>query len=344
MREIQIRKEETGQRLDKFLRRFLPGAAPGFLYKMLRKKNILMDGRRASGHELLQEGSRIQIYFSEETIQRFQSVSKPSSPHRAPVLSDKDVVFLNSSMLLINKPAGILTQKAEKNDISLTEMARSWLLEKGYRTEEDDLFYEPGPANRLDRNTSGLVVIPLSLASAQQLSEMFRNRVIHKRYLTLTAGSYSGPARRTAWCTRDSVSRRTEIFLSERKGADRIETICEPLAIQDGRSLLRVTLVTGKTHQIRSHLQACGYPVIGDPKYGDFLPEHARRKKGCFPDTAARTPLKRQFLHAWQLEFPTCEGVLSDLSCRVFTAPLPEDLKKELAACGFDISGRISVI
>ena len=339
MQEILIRKEESGQRLDKFLRRFLPGAVPGFLYKMLRKKNILLDGKKAAGSEILQEGNRIRIYFSDDTIRGFQSSSVQDSPVNALFLADDSVIYRSSSLLLVNKPAGLLTQKAGKNDISLTEMTRSWLEKNGCRTEEDRLLYEPGPANRLDRNTSGLVVIPLCLASAQQISEMFRARTIHKRYLVLTAGSYSGPARRTAWCIRDPKTRKTDIFLHEQKGADRIETICEPLSVQGGRSLLLVTLVTGKTHQIRSHLQALGFPVIGDPKYGNFLTDRVAGNKRIHSDTAPRSSLKRQFLHAWQMEFPSCVGMLSDVSGRVFTAPLPEDLKNELFACGFDIPG-----
>ena len=333
MREIRIREEESGQRLDKFLRRYLPAAGTGFIYKMLRKKNILLDGKKASGSELLREGSVIRIYFSEETMHTFQNVGKPASVHSGRSISDNDIVYADESLMLINKPAGILTQKADPDDTSLNDMVQAWLFEKGYRSNEDRLFYEPGPANRLDRNTSGLVVIPLTLAAARQVSEMFRERTIHKQYLALTAGSYSGPKKQTAWCIRDTRSRKTEILFQERPGSDRIETLCEPIARERGRTLLKVTLVTGKTHQIRAHLQACGFPLIGDPKYGSYISGQTSGVRTS-PETKPFTGLKRQFLHAWQMEFPSCGGALKGVSEHVFTAPLPADLEKELTAGG----------
>ncbi len=338
MREIRIRKEESGQRLDKFLRRFLPGAGTGFIYKMLRKKNILLDGRKAEGREILQEGSLIRIYFSDETLQAFQAPSGSAIGSEKAVLPDDAVVYEDKNLMIINKPAGILTQKASDQDISLTEMVRFRLLEKGVRSEEDRLFYEPGPANRIDRNTSGLVVYPLTLSAARQISQMFRERTIHKRYLTLVAGEYRGPERLTAWCMRNSDLRKTEILFHEQKGADRIETICEPLVTKKNRTLLRVTLVTGRTHQIRSHLQSCGYPVIGDPKYGRYLRDGKQKSRQTEDDPVPATSLRRQFLHAWQMEFPSCGGAAAKVSEGVFTAPLPRDLLNELSACGIRFS------
>ena len=334
MREIRIRKEESGQRLDKFLRRFLPGAGSGFLYKMLRKKNILLNGKKAAGKEILDEGDLVRIYFSDETFRKLQSQPESGKvPQQIPVLPDTAVIFENENLMIVSKPAGILTQKASGEDVSLTEIIQARLLEKGLRTEEDRLYYQPGPANRIDRNTSGLVVFPLTLSAAQQVTEMFRERTVHKRYLTLVAGEYRGPARLTAWCSRDEGNRKTQVFFQKKEGTERIETICEPLVIRTNRTLLRVTLVTGRTHQIRSHLQACGYPVIGDPKYGKYLFDR-RSTETNRPDPEPETSLRRQFLHAWQLEFPSCDGILKSLSGKVFTAPLPADLKKELSACG----------
>lgn len=336
MREIRIRKEESGQRLDKFLRRFLPGAGTGFLYKMLRKKNIVLDGTKATGKEILQEGSLIRIYFSEETIKAFQETADEDRTSRVPALADQDIVFEDENLMIVNKAAGILTQKAQDRDVSLTEMVRARLLRNGARTEEDRLYYEPGPANRIDRNTSGLVVFPLTLASAQQITAMFRERTIHKQYLALVAGVYKGPEKQIAWCTRDSRQRKTEIYFRETEGTDRIETIVRPLVISGNRTLLQVTLVTGRTHQIRSHLQACGYPVVGDPKYGK-LPADGSIQANATADILPATGLHRQFLHAWRLEFPCCEGILKEMSGRVFTAPLPQDLEKELTACGMSL-------
>ena len=110
MREIRIRNEESGQRLDKFLRRYLPGAGSGFLYKMLRKKNIVLDDKKATGKELLKEGDSIRIYFSDDTIRAFQSQASPADETHIPPLPDSQVVYEDDSLLIVNKPAGILTQ------------------------------------------------------------------------------------------------------------------------------------------------------------------------------------------------------------------------------------------
>lgn len=336
MREIRIRNEESGQRLDKFLRRYLPGAGSGFLYKMLRKKNIVLDDKKATGKELLKEGDSIRIYFSDDTIRAFQSQASPADETHIPPLPDSQVVYEDDSLLIVNKPAGILTQKASKQDISLTDMVRSRLFCTGMRKEEDRFYYEPGPANRIDRNTSGIVLFPLTLSAARQISHILRERTIHKQYLALVAGEYRGPEKQTAWCSRDTGNRKTEIYFYPKEGTDRIETHCRPLVIRRGRTLLQVTLVTGRTHQIRSHLQACGYPVIGDPKYGQYLPDEHSASAGK-TDPTPETGLKRQFLHAWRVEFPSCGEVPEGVSGKTFAAALPLDLTKELSACGMQI-------
>lgn len=323
MREITIRKEESGQRLDKFLRRYFPRAGSGFLYKMLRKKNILLDQKKADGKEILQEGSRIQIYFSEETIRTFQelsgngAVSECASSRGMPASQEPDIVYRDGQLLLVNKPAGLLTQKAKSSDFSLTEQIRLYLTRNGLRTEEDRYFYEPGPANRLDRNTSGLVAVPLTLAAARELSAQFHDRTIDKEYLALVCGAFTGVRHLKAWYRREEDTRKSVITFTETEGSKPVELICRPLEQNGDHTLLCVTLLTGKTHQIRSQLAAAGFPIFGDPKYG-----------------TSSSVIRRQFLHAWQLTFPVCREPLVHISGRRFQAPLPDDLLAALQYTG----------
>lgn len=371
MIQITIDTETASQRLDKFLRRYLPEAGSGFLYKQLRKKNITLNGRKASGKELLDEGDVIRIFFSDETLQKFsggkQLPGKKESDgalSKVPVLGSSDILFEDSHVLILNKKAGILSQKASPDDVSLVEMIQAYLAAKGEITEESLRIFRPSVVNRIDRNTSGIVLAAKTLAAARELSECLRNRSVHKYYYALTEGDIQNPARISARLTKDprtnrvtvhdeaavlrtdtvqskgsaarSADSRTSGGIKTRDTGEYIETEYAPaehfqITGPDGRpvvfTLLKVNLITGKTHQIRSHLAFIGHPIIGDVKYGlRNRNEEFRRSFG----------LRRQFLHAAELAFPAMSGVLSDLSGRTFQAPMPDDLRtvlEELRAC-----------
>ena len=319
MREIRIRNEESGQRLDKFLSRYLPEASSGFLYKMLRKKNITVNREKADGNRLLQEGDCVTLFFSEETIARFQDVaSHPDEASAARPLDARQIVHEDAQVLIVNKPAGMLSQRATGKEQTLTEAILAYLEEtRGWDAAQWRL-YKPGPINRLDRNTSGLVVVPLSLAAAQTLAGWFRDRALRKEYLTFVHGRWERESVQKAWLRRAGDERVSRVVFAPEEGAVPIEMHCRLLASSSGKeeaSLLSVDLKTGKTHQIRAHLQALGNPVFGDPKYGTI-------------QTPADRSLHRQALHAWRLTFPQTEGVLAALSGKQVCAPLPDDLDK----------------
>ena len=164
MREIRIGEAEAGQRMDKFLFRCLPGAGKSFLYKMMRKKNIVLNGKKATGSELLKAGDALKIFFSEETLEKF-SAEPAETKH---VLDRRLIVYEDEQMIAVNKPAGMLSQKAVPSDVSLNEYLTGYLCR-----EKDTLAaagrFRPGVCNRLDRNTSGLV-----LARIRRRPESFR--------------------------------------------------------------------------------------------------------------------------------------------------------------------------
>ncbi|MCC6093768.1 MAG: RluA family pseudouridine synthase [Eubacterium sp.] len=375
MIEIHIDSSTASQRLDKFLRRYLPEAGSGFLYKQLRKKNITLNHTRASGSELLRSGDAIQIFFSEETLHKFmgtmdtgqdyhcataqntagsiscekgkgRTVSAAGGPSTGPgrCLCASDILFENTQVLVLNKRAGILSQKADPDDYSLVEMLQAYLWKKGELSEERLRLYRPSVVNRLDRNTSGIILAAKTLAAAQMLSGCLRNRSVHKYYLALTEGRVQKPAHISAWLSKDPKTNRVIVRDScpgqQSVTFSRIETEYIPeecFAIRDSSgqiaefTLLRVNLITGKTHQIRSHLAFIGHPIIGDVKYG------RRTRNEEFRRTCG---LRRQFLHASEVVFPEMGGVLSDLSGRTFHAPLPGDLQKTLEALRHDSAGQ----
>ena len=315
MREITISGKEAGQRLDKFLFRYLPGAGKSFLYKQLRKKNIVLNRKKAEGKELLQQGDHVAIYFSEETLEKFQGLQKESS---GPALDPSAVLYEDEDVLVINKPAGMLSQKAAEQDVSLVEYLRGYLLRSGACREEDFLLYRPGVCNRLDRNTSGLVLCGKNLQAAQQLTALIRDRAVGKYYLALVKGEVKASFRISGWLRKDTAANRVTVSREPAEGAARIETACRPLAEGEGCTLLEVELITGRTHQIRAQLAALGHPLAGDPAYGD---------PGWNKVCRASYGLRRQFLHAARMEFPAGSGVPEGCAGRSFRAPLPEDLQ-----------------
>lgn len=317
MRELKITKNEENQRLDKYLNRYLKTAGTGFLYKMMRKKNILLNGKKPKGGELLKEGDEIRLYLAEETIRNFQGGGE--RPGDFPVSKKLKILYEDSQIAVLDKPAGMLSQKAEPGDISANEYFLGHLLTEGGFAPEDFLKYRPGVCNRLDRNTSGLLLAAKTLPAAQQAAGLLRSGELEKYYWTIVCGSVRARAHVRAYLKKDERTNRVRVEQAPFEGGGLIETAYEPLAGNGRATLLRVHLITGKTHQIRSHLAWLGHPVIGDAKYG--RPEENRRYREAYG-------LRHQLLHAEELRFPRLGGALAQLSEKSFEAPLPPVFEK----------------
>lgn len=320
MRDLTIGKNEAGQRMDKYLKKYFPEAGSGFLYKMLRKKNILLNEKKADGKEILKQGDSIRLYLAEDTIEKFRGTNKETE--KLEHLTSKvslDVIYEDEHVAMIQKPAGMLSQKAKPTDESLVEYFQKYLLETGKITKQELETFHPAPCNRLDRNTSGLVLCGKTLAGLQALSEALKMRTMKKYYLAFVRGRVTAPGQEKAWLLKDQKTNRVTVKKEELPGASVIETAWEPIWENGKETLLKVELITGKSHQIRCHLASLGHPLAGDPKYGN--PDWNRQLQQEYG-------LKRQFLHAWCVEFPEMEGVLKPLSGNRYEAALPQDLKR----------------
>lgn len=335
MKEIYISEKEAGQRLDKLLGKYLNTAPKSFLYKMLRKKNITLNGKKAAGNEKLCTGDRIKFFLSEETLSKFSNTQIQYTEGKLNILyEDKDVLF-------INKPVGMLSQKAKPQDESLVEHIVTYLLKSGQLKEEELLTFRPSICNRLDRNTSGIIAAGKTLAALQQLNAGFKKRTIQKQYLCLVKGQITASAHIRGVLVKDRTHNKVTILpfkIDEaqtdvyRKEEVYIETEYQPIATADDSTLLKVHLITGKTHQIRAHLASIGHPLIGDYKYGEYrLNEQYKKEFGC----------QSQLLHAYQLIMPECKGELRHLSGMKITAPLPSLFEKVLRAKGVNTDGDV---
>ena len=315
MRELTVKAGESGQRLDKYLAKYLKEAPKSFLYKMLRKKNITLNGRKADGSEKLQAEDCVRLFLAEETLEKFMGTQ--TEAHTCSL----DVIYEDDHVLFINKPVGMLSQKADKKDISLVEYLTGYLLEKGALTREDLLTFHPSVCNRLDRNTSGIVAAGKTMAGLQTLSGAFKDRSLHKYYLALAAGRVEHPSYIKGYLWKNERTNKVTVTREPKKDALPIETRMRPLSYSGTGdcTLLEVELLTGRTHQIRSHLASIGHPIIGDAKYGSREVNEAYRKK---------YRVTSQLLHAWRIEMPSFEGELSYLSGLKLTAELPALFKK----------------
>lgn len=296
MRQIEINTNQSGQRFDKFLQKYMREATKSFIYKMLRKKNITLNGKKAQGNEKLEPGDKVVLFFSEETLEKFcggQPRKKEGKKAAFPIL------YEDEQILLINKPAGLLSQKAKPEDVSLVELVQQYVgCEPGF---------SPGICNRLDRNTSGIVVAGKTLPALQKMSELFRTREVEKYYLTIVKGSMTETKEVEGYLLKDAKTNKVTVYREEKKGSSYIRTGYEPLVTTREMTLLRVHLMTGKPHQIRSHLSSLGHPVLGDAKYGGAHPQ-----------------IKYQLLHAYELHFPKLGKPFEKISGKCFTATIPQ--------------------
>lgn len=313
MQQYQIRENEAGQRLDKYLKKLLNQAPGSFLYKMLRKKNIVLNEKKADGSEKLKSGDTVTLFLSQETMEKFQKPleQKKRSAAKYP-LTKLEILYESQDFLVINKPAGMLSQKAKPEDISANEYIIGYLIDTKAITREDLATFSPSVVNRLDRNTPGILVAGKTLKGLQQMSLMLKQRELGKYYGCLAAGEIREEHTLHGWLKKDDRTNRVMITEKEETGSAPICTILHPQQIFSGFTLLEVQLVTGRSHQIRAHLAAMGHPIVGDPKYGD--PDINRRFR-------ERCRIHSQLLYACRMELP---------DHTVVKAPLPDSFRRAM--------------
>ena len=323
MRQIEITSGQSGQRLDKFLRKYMKEAPGSFVYKMLRKKNITLNDKKADGSEKLQTGDILRLFLAEDTLAGFGAGGGSDKDKE---LLDKSwaayhrfgklqVLYEASHVLLLNKPAGILSQKASPHDLSLNEWLIGYLLARKKMTEESLVTFHPSVCNRLDRNTSGIVICGKSLYGSQQMTRMLKDRTLHKYYLLYVEGRMDEGGTVRGYLYKDTASNTVSVSRTPLPGSAEIVTAYRPLAAGREETLVEAELITGKTHQIRAHLASVGFPLTGDQKYGDAA-KNRRRKE--------QYGISHQLLHAYRIVFPQMEGELSVLSGMEIEAPVPK--------------------
>lgn len=320
MIRVEIGKNEQNQRLDKFLRKYLENAPLSFIYKAIRK-DVKVNGKRAKEDTMLQLGDEVTLYIKDEEIEKFQR--KVDTGRRAK--RQFKVAYEDENLLVVEKPFGLLTHgdKTEKKN-HLANQVVDYLIENGAYNPRLEKTFTPAPVNRLDRNTTGLVLFGKTGPALQQLNQMIREKdKVSKYYMTIVCGNLKKDLYLRDKMVKDRENNKVSVLPMSGDGLE-METVVHPLQQGKGYTLVRVEIITGRTHQIRAHLAKAGHPVIGDVKYGDRRVNRVVRE---------RFGLNTQLLHAYQLEFQNCSGALMYMNGKVITAELPEDfarIKEEL--------------
>ena len=352
-----VSTREEGQRLDKYLHKILPEAGNGFLCKMLRKKSITLNDKKADAGDKICSGDVLKIYFSDDTLSKYMNGSNDdncskngnrnsngncnSNGNRSNTdngagsrlkeeclsyrncykkFKDKiDILFEDEDIVAADKPAGILSQKAEKTDVSVNEWLIGYMLESGEMDEDELSLFRPSVCNRLDRNTSGIILCGKTITGEQILSEMLRERTLDKYYLAAVTGRIDKPQEIKGYLSKNHRTNKvviTQTHDNESADSDEIHTYYRPLSYDKGNdaTIIEVKLITGKTHQIRAHLSSVGHPLIGDVKYGN------EKRNRSFRD---RYGIRSQMLHCRRVEFPEDER-LKEASKVVILSPVPQ--------------------
>lgn len=312
MVKITITENEAEQRLDRFLRKYLKKASLSFIYRLIRK-DIKLNGKKAKEDTVLHSGDQLIVYISEEELMKLSDERRKNSAKK-----QFKVIYEDNDVLIVDKPRGLLTHgdSFEKKN-TLANQVCGYLQEKGEYNPSREKTFTPSPVNRLDRNTTGLVIFGKNAAALRNMTKALRERNgIEKYYMTIVCGRLE-----------------KEMFLDERLEKDRSRNISgitsgnagkeaftyvRPLVTGRDFSLAEVRIFTGRTHQIRAHLAHAGFPLAGDAKYGSAGINMHLKKRG----------ITTQLLHAFKLRFSESMDELGALKGKTVTSPLPAEFSR----------------
>ena len=262
---VIVTKNDAGQRLDKFLTKTYRNLPMALLYKAIRKKDIRLNGKRCEASSRLKEGDEIYLFLPDDALE----IAPPAYEfmHASKQL---DIVYEDEHVLLLNKKAGLLVHPDDREFAdTLIFRVQRYLYEKGEYDPADEQSFAPALVNRIDRNTSGIVIAAKTAAALRILNEKLKNREIQKYYLCIVHGSLAKKEDTLeAYLEKNEAQNRVYISDTQKQGARTIRTRYRVLEEKNGFSLLEIHLLTGRTHQIRAHLASIGHPLLGDGKYG----------------------------------------------------------------------------
>jgi 23S rRNA pseudouridine955/2504/2580 synthase len=312
--KIEIGPNEAGQRLDKFLRKLLKDVPLSAIFKALRKKDIRVNSKKQNEKYFLEEGDIVEIKYiqsnKEDKTEKFIKVD----PKRI------KITYEDENMLIVEKWPDVLvhSDNKESQEPNLTDYVLSYLNDKGDYIPENELTFTPAACNRLDRNTSGMVIFGKSFDGLKCINEAIREDEIRKYYYTLAKGKIRDGLYE-AYILKNPDTNVSKIYDTEVKDSKKIAMEISTVETNGAYSLIDINLITGRSHQIRAHLAHLGNPIIGDNKYGD-------KKLNSFFEN--KYGLNYQYLYAYKLNFRQINGKLDYLRNKTIAVALPPIFKK----------------
>ncbi|MCF2670295.1 MAG: RluA family pseudouridine synthase [Butyricicoccus sp.] len=306
MKEYHITKNDSGQRLNKFLEKAVPRLPGGLMHKYVRLKRIKVNGKRTEPAYRLCEGDLLQLYINDTF---FESPSLQEAWEKISV-PDLHVLYEDDNILLADKRPGMVVHADERGDENtLIANIQAYLRQSGQWDPADAASFTPALCNRIDRNTGGIVIAAKTAEALRIMNDKIKNHELSKRYLCVVHGVPQPPkAKLTHYLRRDEQRKQVEVFSHPAPGAKTAQLIYRVLTSRNGLSLVECTLLTGRTHQIRAQMAAVGHPLLGDGKYG------TNAKNKPYGETS-------QLLYSYKLtfDFQSDSGVLAPLNGKTFT-------------------------
>lgn len=316
MKKIQITENDANQRIDKYIKKLLVNAPTNFIYKMFRKKDIKVNGKKVNEKYILKNNDVVEMFLYEDKFKEFTATKDIYN-----VKKTFKVLYEDNHVLIVYKPAGLLVHEDKNESVNtLTNQVLSYLANKNELDLSRENTFMPGPVHRLDRNTSGIVIFGKTLAALQVLNEMIKQRhCIEKSYLTICKGKVNQKRNLKGYIVKLDDQAQVKLVSKDYPEALTMETIVKPVKYNNDYSKVEVTLITGRMHQIRVHLSSIDHPIIGDRKYGDFeLNKFVKKEFG----------LNHQLLHAYKIRFVKSFGILAYLQDKEIVCPVPKLFEK----------------
>ncbi|MBX7416903.1 RluA family pseudouridine synthase [Clostridium chauvoei] len=310
---IGIGTNEAGQRLDKFLRKLLKDVPLSKIFKALRKGDVRVNGKKQKENYTLQLDDVVEIKY-------IQSNKEKTKPKFIKVESGGlKITYEDDNLLVVENWPGVLVHPDQKgHEATLTDYVLSYLNEKGDYLPESEVTFTPASCNRLDRNTSGIVIFGKTFEGLRELNEIIREGKVDKYYNALVKGKVKDGLYKGYILKNEEVNI-SKVYDNEVPNSKEIAMEVKTIQTNGAYSLLEINLITGRSHQIRAHLAHLGTPIIGDSKYGD-------RKLNSF--FANKFGLDCQFLYAYKLIFRNTDGKLDYLKNKTVVESLPPIFKK----------------
>ncbi|GEP62411.1 pseudouridine synthase [Clostridium beijerinckii] len=312
--KIEIGPNEAGQRLDKFLRKLLKDVPLSAIFKALRKKDIRVNGTKQNEKYFLQEGDVVEIKYIQSNKEDKKEKFIKVDPKRI------KIAYEDENVVVIEKWPDVLVHSDSNNseEPTLTDYVLSYLNDKGDYIPENEITFTPAACNRLDRNTSGMVMFGKTFEGLKAINEAIREDEIRKYYYALAKGKIRAGLYE-AYILKNPETNTSKIYDTEVKNSKKISMEISIVESNGAYSLLEIHLITGRSHQIRAHLAHLGNPIIGDNKYGD-------KKLNSFFES--KYGLNFQYLYAYKLNFRKINGKLEYLKNKTIASALPPILKK----------------